>query len=104
VARRALLLVLVALAALLQYRLWWGEGGRLELHRLEQQAADLSRENARLRARNEVLAREVLDLKAGTTVLEQRAREELGLTAEDEVYFHFAEDPPPAPAKREGLQ
>jgi cell division protein FtsB len=102
VARRALLLALVALAALLQYRLWWGEGGRLELRRLEQQAADLSRENDRLRVRNEALAREVLDLKAGTTVLEQRAREELGLTAKDEVFFHFVEDPPRGAPKGEG--
>lgn len=86
-----LLVVLVGMVALLQWRLWWGEGGRLELQRLEQQAADYHRENARLRARNEELAREVMDLKSGTTVLEQRAREELGLTAEDELFYQFVE-------------
>ena len=32
-----------------------------------------------------------LDLKTGQTVLEQRAREELGLTRDDEVYFQFVE-------------
>ncbi|MEE4278939.1 MAG: septum formation initiator family protein [Halieaceae bacterium] len=90
--RRALLLALLALVALLQYRLWWGEGGRLELRRLQQQADDFRRENVLLRQRNEALAREVLDLKAGTTVLEQRAREELGLTAKDEVFFQFIDD------------
>jgi cell division protein FtsB len=88
---RGLLLVLGLLLVGLQYRLWWGEGGRMELHRLEQQADDYRRENARLRERNEELAREVLDLKSGTTVLEQRAREELGLTAKDEVFFQFVE-------------
>ncbi|MEO1082359.1 MAG: septum formation initiator family protein [Pseudomonadota bacterium] len=91
-AQRTLLVVLVGMVALLQWRLWWGEGGRLELQRLEQQAADYHRENARLRARNEELAREVLDLKAGTTVLEQRAREELGLTAEDELFYQFVDE------------
>lgn len=96
---RGLLLTLVLIVAGLQYRLWWGEGGRLELRRLEQQAADYRRENARLQERNEELAREVLDLKAGTTVLEQRAREELGLTAEDEVFFQFVESDDPASAR-----
>ena len=96
---RVLLLVLGLLVVGLQYRLWWGEGGRVELRRLEQQAADFRRENARLRERNEELAREVLDLKAGTAVLEQRAREELGLTAEDEVFFHFVESGDAASAR-----
>ena len=35
---------------------------------------EAERENARLRARNETLAREVLDLQSGEAVVEQRAR------------------------------
>ena len=100
-AQRALLVMLVGLVALLQWRLWWGEGGRLELTHLEQQAADFHRENARLRARNEELAREVMDLKAGTTVLEQRAREELGLTADDELFYQFVDQTKAADSRSE---
>ncbi|WOJ95387.1 cell division protein FtsB [Congregibacter brevis] len=88
---RWILLILLVLLGGLQYRLWWGEGGRLELLRLRQQAQDSQRENAILRERNEELARQVMDLKAGNTVLEQRAREELGLTREDEVYYQFVD-------------
>ncbi|WP_439107179.1 cell division protein FtsB [Congregibacter sp.] len=88
---RWILLILFVLLAGLQYRLWWGEGGRLELLRLRQQAQDSQRENAILRERNEELARQVMDLKAGNTVLEQRAREELGLTKDNEVYYQFVE-------------
>jgi cell division protein FtsB len=88
---RGTLLVLLLLLAGLQYRLWWGDGGRLELRRLERQAETYRRENEVLRARNAELARQVMDLKAGTTVLEQRAREELGLTAKDEVFFQFVD-------------
>ena len=94
---RWLLVILLMLLIGLQYRLWWGEGGRLELRRLQQQAEDYRRENALLRQRNEELAREVIDLKAGRTVLEQRAREELGLTADDEVFYQFV-DPGALPA------
>jgi cell division protein FtsB len=90
----------------LQYRLWWGEGGRLELHRLQQQAEDYRRENALLRERNAELARQVMDLKSGQTVLEQRAREELGLTREDEVYYQFVdpEEYPRPPVRRRPAQ
>ena len=97
---RWLLLILLLLLTGLQYRLWWGEGGRLELRRLQQQAQDFERENARLRARNEALAEQIMDLKAGNTVLEQRAREELGLTGKDEIYYQFVE--PDAAEKRSG--
>lgn len=88
---RWILLILIVLLAGLQYRLWWGDGGRLELLQLRQQAQDSKRENAILRERNEELARQVMDLKSGNTVLEQRAREELGLTRGDEVYFQFVD-------------
>ena len=88
---RWLTLVLLLLLAGLQYRLWWGEGGRLELRHLRQQAAQDRRDNAVLLERNARLAREVMDLKTGQTVLEQRAREELGFTREDELYYQFVE-------------
>lgn len=94
---RWILLILIVLLAGLQYRLWWGDGGRLELLQLRQQAQDSKRENAILRERNEELARQVMDLKAGNTVLEQRAREELGLTRGDEVYFQFVDPAKLAP-------
>jgi cell division protein FtsB len=63
----------------------------LDLFQLRQQAQDSQRENAILRERNEELSRQVMDLKAGNTVLEQRAREELGLTRDDEVYYQFVD-------------
>ena len=88
---RGTILVLLLLLAGLQYRLWWGEGGRLELRGLEEQAEAYRRENEVLRARNAELARQVMDLKAGTTVLEKRAREDLGLTAKGEVFFQFVD-------------
>ena len=88
---RWLTLILLLLFTGLQYRLWWGEGGYPELRRLRQQAVADRRENAALLERNARLAREVLDLKTGQTVLEQRAREELGFTREDEVYYRFVE-------------
>ena len=89
---RWLLAVALLLIVYLQYQLWWGPGGRIERVRLEQKLVDYARANEALRSRNETLARQIQDLKEGTTVLEQRAREELGLTRDNEVFYHVVEE------------
>ncbi len=88
---RWLLVFLVALLVLLQYRLWIAEGSLAELHRLEQQAREQERINSELAARNQVLEREVLELQTGRKGVEQRAREQLGLVREGEIFYQFPE-------------
>ena len=90
-ALRLLLVFLVVLLAGLQYRLWFAEGSLAERHRLQQRLAVEQARNARLRERNAAIAAEVVELQTGNRVVEQRAREELGLVAEDEVFFQFVE-------------
>ena len=90
---RWLLIWLVALLAVLQYRLWFAEGSLAEQKRLERQVAEQTRINADLLARNAVLEREVRELKSGNAGVEQRAREELNLVAEDEKYYQLVEQP-----------
>jgi cell division protein FtsB len=82
---------LVALLLVLQYRLWIAEGSLAEKHRLQQQVREQTAVNARLRERNAALEREVLELQGGNASVEQRAREQLGLIREGEVFYQFAE-------------
>lgn len=89
---RPLLLLLVGLLALLQYQLWFGEGGIKERRALERQAAVGEDANATLRQRNDTLARQVLELQEGTEMLEAVAREELGLVREGEEYILFIDE------------
>ncbi len=91
---RWLLAILVALLLVLQYRLWIAEGSLAEQQRLEQQVQEQIAVNEALRARNAVLEREVLELQNSNTVVEQRAREELNLVREDEVYYQFVDEAP----------
>ena len=98
---RWLLLGLACLVLLLQYRLWFAEGSLAERQRLQRQVHEAERENARLRARNETLAREVLDLQAGKAVVEQRAREELNLVRDGEVFYQFVEKGAKQPRARQ---
>ena len=90
---RWLIVVLLLLLGVLQYRLWLGEGSLAEQHRLERQVEEQTRVNSELEARNAVLEREVLKLQTGNRGLEQRAREQLGLIREGEIYYQLVDDP-----------
>lgn len=91
-ATRVLLLVLALLLAWLQYTLWFGSGGHRELAALRAQVARQDAENGRLRQRNEALAAEVEDLKAGEAAVEERARSELGMVKPGETFYRVIED------------
>jgi len=81
--------VLLLLLALLQYRLWFAEGSLAEQHRLEQAVGELQALNQQLRERNQKLESDVLELKSGNAGIEQRARSELGMIREGEVFYQI---------------
>jgi cell division protein FtsB len=84
---RVLLVVLVLLLAALQYKLWYGSGGQHEVVALKAQVAAQAAENRKLQARNDALAAEVADLKAGGEAVEERARSELGMVKPGETFY-----------------
>ena len=59
---------------LIQYPVWWGHGGWLRVHELQQQLAQQTEKNTNLRLRNERVQGEVQDLQGGTAAVEERAR------------------------------
>ena len=89
---RPLLVAMPGLLMLLQYRLWFGEGGITERRSLEAQVASDSAENQRLTQRNEALADRVIELQNGQEMLEAVAREDLGLVREGEEFILFVND------------
>jgi len=88
---RVAIVVLTVLLLLLQYRLWVGDGSIIEVWRLSDSVAEQRAENDRLRQRNEALAAHVRDLKDGLAAIEERARRELGMIGEDEVFYQVVE-------------
>ena len=91
---RILTIVFAALIVLLQYPLWLGKGGWLRVWEIDRQVKAQKDGNARLRARNDALDAEVRDLKQGYEAIEERARYELGMIKQDEIFFHVMEKPP----------
>jgi cell division protein FtsB len=78
--------VLVAIIALLQYPLWFGKGGWLRGQEMNRQLEAQRETNQKLEARNAALDAEVRDLKTGYEAIEERARFELGLVKDGEVF------------------
>ena len=95
---RIVILLLVALLAWLQWRLWFGNGGQREVQALRAQVAAQAHENEGLKQRNEALAAEVRDLKSGEAAVEERARSELGMIKPGETFYRVVDDRQPAPA------
>lgn len=89
---KALTLIFVILIALLQYPLWLGKGSWLRVWDLNRQIAEQQEKNNGLKARNEALDAEVLDLKSGRAAIEERARSELGMVKQDEVFYQVLEN------------
>lgn len=86
---RLLGLALVLLIALIQNPLWFGKGGWLRVYELSSQAEAQRETNLQLAARNATLDAEVRDLKQGYDAIEERARVELGMVKQDEVFFQL---------------
>jgi cell division protein FtsB len=81
--------VLIILLALIQYPLWWGHGGWLRVHELQQQLAQQLQKNSDEKLRNERIEGEVQDLQNGTAAVEERARYEMGMVKDGEVFVQF---------------
>jgi len=99
-------LALVAFIAVLQYPLWLGKGGWLRVLESERQLQAQREVNQKLEQRNAALDAEVRDLKAGLEAIEERARYELGMIKEGEIFVQvpqkilLAPSPVPSPAAK----
>ncbi len=97
--------VFAALVILLQFPLWLGKGGWLRVWDLDRQVQAQKDQNVKVQKRNGALDAEVRDLKQGLDAVEERARYELGMVKQDEVFFQIVEprpaaERPPAAAKK----
>lgn len=105
------LLLGLALVAflLLQYTLFFGEGGIRDVHALKRAIAEQKSENETLVERNRVLEAEVKDLKNGLEAIEEHGRQDLGMIKQNETFYLVTGNPdalraPAAPAAAPAAQ
>ena len=86
---RLVLAALATLLVILHAQLWFGRGSLPAVTRMTQalEAQQLSNQNAR--QANEQLEAEVRDLKEGLEMVEEKARQELGMVKPNEIYVQI---------------
>ncbi|NLA52243.1 MAG: hypothetical protein GX860_09015 [Alcaligenaceae bacterium] len=89
---RLLLLVLLLACIAIQIPLRWGGSGYAQVDILEQQLEQQLQHNKALEARNNAMLAEIEDLRDGTEALEERARTQLNLLADDEYLIQVISD------------
>jgi len=88
------MVVLVLLLIWLQFQLWLAPEGVRHRYQLSRDIKAQEIENVGLRERNNVLMAEVTDLKTGLDAIEERARQDLGLIGEGEIFYRVVNDQP----------
>lgn len=79
--------VLLGVLIVLQIPLWLGTGSVFSLLYTYYQQYRINEENQGLQAANQVLADKINALKSGNSEIEARARTELGLVKQNEIYY-----------------
>lgn len=108
---RLIAIALAVLLLLIQYPLWLGKGGWLNVADMRDQVEKTRSTTERLEARNDKLESEVRDLREGLGAVEERARYELGMIKQNEIFVQVLRKdeqpavsmtvPPPPPAPKE---
>ena len=100
---RKLTVIFIVLIALLKYPLWLGKGSWSPVWQYSQQIETQEKRNDYYRQRNETLRAEVRDLKQGQSAIEERARSELGMIKQDEVFYQVIQRKASKPAANAGV-
>jgi cell division protein FtsB len=87
---RVVPIVLIALLAVLHGQLWFGRGSVPNVARLQSDLEDQMRSNARAAIANDRLAAEIGDLREGLEIVEEKARSELGMVKNNEIFVQIA--------------
>ena len=82
--------LLAALLLVLHAQLWLGRGSVPQVAGLKRELAGQQQANADARQRNDRLASEVRDLQEGLDMVEELARQDLGMVKPDEIFVQIA--------------
>lgn len=93
-ANRFVPALLIALLLVLHAQLWFGRGSVPQVSRMKTELAVLEAVNQEAKQRNERLANEVRDLEEGLGMVEELARNDLGMVRPNEIFVQIAQKAP----------
>jgi cell division protein FtsB len=89
-ATRLIPLALIALLVMVHAQLWFGRGSVSSVAQMSEQLDAQLKKNAQAQLANDRLAAEVRDLQEGLEMVEEKARQELGMVKANEIYVQIA--------------
>jgi cell division protein FtsB len=100
-------IILVIVLVFFQYQLWFSGNGYFRAWHLKEELAKEKKVSAELQVRNQALQAEVQDLKQGRDVVEESARQQLGMIKKNETFYRIVptthnnpQNPPNPPLSR----
>lgn len=82
--------LLTGLLVVLHAQLWFGRGSVGNVAEMQRKLDEQKAANTQAQQANERLAAEVRDLQEGLEMVEEKARMELGMVKQGEIYVHIA--------------
>lgn len=93
-ARRFVPALLIALLLVLHVQLWFGRGSVPQVSQMKQELTALDLANRDAQQRNQQIANEVNDLQEGLDMVEELARQDLGMVKPNEIFVQIAQNKP----------
>lgn len=82
--------LLIVLLVIVHAQLWVGRGSISSVNSMQRKLSEQALKNAQAQADNERLAAEVKDLREGLEMVEEKARQELGMVKPNEIFVQIA--------------
>ncbi|MCB2018407.1 MAG: septum formation initiator family protein [Hydrogenophaga sp.] len=86
--------LLITLLLVLHAQLWFGRGSVPQVSRMKTELAVLESVNRQAQLRNDRVASEVRDLQEGLGMIEEMARQDLGMVRPNEIFVQIAQKAP----------
>jgi cell division protein FtsB len=90
VGNRIVPALLIALLVIVHAQLWIGRGSLPSVNEMQRKLSEQTARNSQAQADNERLAAEVKDLREGLEMVEEKARQELGMVKPNEIFVQIA--------------
>ena len=87
---RIVSVLLIALLVIVHAQLWVGRGSIPSVNTMQRKLSEQTIKNAQAQANNERLAAEVKDLREGLEMVEEKARQELGIVKTNEIFVQIS--------------
>ena len=88
---RLFILILIFFFLMIQFDIWIKNDGFYRVQELEELIENQLEENQKLKIQNQLLEREIEDLKSGTESIEEKARTDLGMIKDGEEFYLIVE-------------